>query len=356
MSDTIYIIGGGPGGLGAAYAAGRLGFKPVVIEAMGRLGLKPCGRGIPVVGDLPFSIPRDAILNRIRYVDLYVDGSHIFKAGGWLDGFIVDKGLLLEHVAAESGAEILYNSKYNIRSGYARVGGDIIDVKLGVFAGGFPYYDGERIPVVQVIAGGVRDVDMESIEVWFDTRLLGYYYVFPHGDNVEIGVGGFSNPQTLWGLLGKFMELDPRLRNARILRRESAVVSIGGLRLGYINNLVKVGESAGFVLPLTGEGIRPSIVSGYIATRALLEGRDPLEALRASWIARAIRIQRRLLEWAKGMNWVERKRLLSSLSPLEHAEIALGTFRLRALARMVILKPRIALNIITRVLVGRRDG
>lgn len=350
MSSILYVVGGGPGGLGAAYAGSRLGYRVVVFEAHDSLAVKPCGRGIPVIGDFPFSIPREVVLNRISYVDLYVDGVRAFKAGGWVEGVIVDKSAFLEHLFASAGAEVLYRSKYNIRGSYARVGGSTVEVKSGVFAGGFPYYEGERIPVVQYVVEKVKDVDLEAIEIRFDTSLLGYYYVFPQGDSVEVGVGGFSNHNTLWGLLDKFLESDDRFRGFRIARREAAVVSVGGLRLGYINGLVKVGEASGYVLPLTGEGIRPSFISGYIAAKALIEGRDPIKALKSSWISRAVRIQRRLLEWAKSMPTGDRRKLLLSLSPEEHAEIALGTLRISKLARSMLLKPRIALSILTKIL------
>jgi flavin-dependent dehydrogenase len=106
------------------------------------------------------------------------------------------------------------------------------------------------------------------------------------------------------------------------------------------------------VLPLTGEGIRPSFISGYIAAKALIEGRDPIKALRSSSISRAVRIQRRLLEWAKSMPTGNRRKLLLSLSPEEHAEISLGTLRISKLARSILLKPRIALSILTKILLA----
>jgi hypothetical protein len=45
-----------------------------------------------------------------------------------------------------------------------------------------------------------------------------------------------------------------------------------------------------------------------------------------------------------------RRKLLLSLSPEEHAEIALGTLRISKLARSMLLKPRIALSILTKIL------
>ncbi|MEM4428608.1 MAG: NAD(P)/FAD-dependent oxidoreductase [Acidilobaceae archaeon] len=351
MPDRFYIIGGGPGGVGAAYAISKAGFKPVIIEVHDRLAVKPCGRGVPVTSDIPFVIPKSIVLNKISYVKLYVDRLKLFKAGGWLNGFIIDKREFLEHILSETRADIYYRARYNHKSGVARLGGETIDVRRGIFSGGFPYYEGERIPVVQYILGGsLGDVEMDTIEIYFDTEILGYYYVFPHGDNVEVGVGGFRDHNTLWKLLDKFISEDSRLKNSIVVEREAAVVSIGGLKLGYINGLVKVGEAAGYVLPLTGEGIRPSIISGYIAGEALAKGLDPIRELRRLRLSEAISIQRRLLEWAKRLSVEERRRLISTLTPQAHAEIALGYFRLHKLVQNLIFKPLTMVKILTKII------
>lgn len=227
----LYVVGAGPAGAGAAYALGRAGFRPIVLEAQERLAAKPCGKGIPLLRDVPFPLPKEVVLNEIKYVATWLDGEPLFKYGGE-KGYIVDKADLLEHVFAEAGAEVSFGSKYNVRSGTARVNGEVVEVKSGVFAGGFAYYDGERIPVVQyLLKGPLKDVSYETIEVHFDTEIMGYYYVFPHGEDVEVGVGGFARPQRLWAMLDKFVERDARLRGS-VIAKESSAVSVGGVRLG----------------------------------------------------------------------------------------------------------------------------
>ncbi|MDM7274876.1 MAG: NAD(P)/FAD-dependent oxidoreductase [Thermoprotei archaeon] len=352
-SKVFHVVGGGPGGVGAAYAAGKLGVKPIIYEAHGALAVKPCGRGVPLVGDLPFRVPGSVVLNRIRFIKLGVDGRWVFKAGGLIDGVIVDKGGFLEHVIAEAGGEVFYRARYDVRRGLVRVGGEVLEVKgLGVFAGGFPYYEGVKAPVVQYVVGNARDVEEDTIEVMLDTRLLGYYYVFPQGDSFEVGVGGFASFNELQALLDKYMEKDPRLSGAKRVVREGAMISVGGLRLGYVNGLVKVGEAAGYVLPLTGEGIRPSALSGYTAAKALIEGSDPIRALERAPISRAVRVQSSILDWVKTLSLEDRRYILSNITPEAHAEVALGTLRLYRLIRGLKIKPSIALRIMAIVLRG----
>ncbi|MCE4611248.1 MAG: NAD(P)/FAD-dependent oxidoreductase [Desulfurococcales archaeon] len=333
--EEFYIVGGGPAGAGAAVAASRAGFRPVVYEAHEKLAAKPCGRGIPVVGDLDFiDIPREAILNKIKSAVMYVNGEFLFELRNVFEGYIVDKGMMLEAIITSSGGEVRYRSRFDVNRGVVRKPGEgYIKISKGIFAGGHMYYSGERIGAIQWILESRRYSDSDTLEIYFDTELLGYYYVFPHGEGeVEVGVGGFEDFGRLRARLERFLRSREDLRDARRLRIEGARIAVGGLDLGYAGGLVKAGEAAGFVLPLTGEGIRPSMISGYIAARAIAENRDPLKALSESWVARAVAIQRRILEYAKSLSPGERAWLLKSLTPRAHAEIALGRMNYRVLA------------------------
>jgi len=318
------VVGAGPAGVGAAVALSKAGYKVVVHEAMERPGLKPCGRGIPVVGDLPVRVPGDAVVRRIREAVMYVNGEYLFTLKDIFTGYIVDKTLFLEHALSEAGAEARYKSKFDVRSG--RIGGPGgFKPEIGLFAGGHPYYDGEKIMAIQYIIETREYDDSESLEIYFDTGLLGYYYIFPgKPGTVEVGVGGFATPRHLKTLLDKFVKSRENLRDKRILKVEGARIAVGGLSLGYTGGLPRIGEAAGFVMPLTGEGIRPSMISGYTAGKALAEGGDPLKAQGASPIAEAIELQRRVLNAVKRMDPEERAQILKALPPEVHAELSLG--------------------------------
>ncbi|MEM4681243.1 MAG: hypothetical protein QXM56_02655, partial [Acidilobaceae archaeon] len=112
---------------------------------------------------------------------------------------------------------------------------------------------------------------------------------------------------------------------------------------------VKVGEAAGYVFPLSGEGIRPAVASGYIAAKALIEGKNPIKELERSWVHKAVTVQKRLLEISMSLSPKERGELIKKLSAEEHAEIVLATFRTTKLVvaflKLFFWKPGLALSV-----------
>lgn len=125
----------------------------------------------------------------------------------------------------------------------------------------------------------------------------GYGWLFPKGDHINIGVGGFV-PQAAHlapapgdmvyesvtrGLLHDYMRdklgLDPGNLSAH------AHIHVSGQHLGlggdsYVprGRVLLTGDAAGLVDPLTGEGIHSAITSGQAAAAALLEVLSPGEA------------------------------------------------------------------------------
>ena len=349
MAGPDYVVAGaGPAGAAAAARLARRGYRVVVYEAQERLAVKPCGLGVPSAGDLPVRVPRDVVLADIRGARLYVDGELAVEVEGYITGFIVDKESLLESAIVESGAELVRRARYDPARRAVKTPSGNVDVRAPVIlAGGWPYYRGERIAAVQVHARA-RGVDPDFLEIWFDTGLIGYYWIFPLGDSsgtVEVGVGGYADPRTLARLLERFMDMDERITTARGPLK-GAMIAVGGLRLGTLGDAVLAGEAAGFVLPLTGEGIRPSMISGAAAAEALAEGRDPVRAQAETGIARAIRVHRRILEAVKSMERVERRRLLASLPGQVHAEVALGTLRKHKIMAALASRPRLAAKLL----------
>ncbi len=341
MKEAV-IIGGGPGGAGAALGLKGKADRITVYEANSRLALKPCGRGIPLLGDIPFKPPKEAIHHRIRRAVMYVDGEPLFELTGAFDGYIVDKALFLEAAFSEAGAEVVYNAKYKPSTGMVRVGGSYRSVEAGLFAGGHPYYRGEKILAIQYrIKTNIFD-DADHLEIYFDTSILGYYYIFPAAPgSVDVGVGGFGDVDVLRARLEKFIKRDERLRDRERIRFEGAKIAVGGVIHHRVGGLPAIGEAAGYVLPLTGEGIRPSMLSGLTAAGALVDGGRVEEALSSSWIYKAIGIQRRILEAVKKLEPVERRRLLTSMTSRVHAEIALGRFNKAVLMRELAGNPRL---------------
>jgi len=60
--------------------------------------------------------------------------------------------------------------------------------------------------------------------------------------------------------------------NPDIERMRSASLRLGGIPKSYDDHLLVIGDAAGFIDPLTGEGIQYAMESSEIASKVLLEG------------------------------------------------------------------------------------
>ncbi len=343
------VIGAGPAGAAAAAKLARMGYNVTVFEALAKPAVKPCGLGIPLVDDLPVKVPKDTVLTEINGARLYVDGSLAVEIRGWLKGYIVDKRKMLEAIIIESGAELLTKSFYDISRNSVKIGGSRIDLSKWrdkiLLAGGWAYYPGEKIAAVQVI-GKVKDLETDMLEILFDTELIGYYWIFPLGDEwAEIGVGGYADHHTLLKMLEKFIKNSRRITRIEA-RPKGAKIAVGGIKPRKEGHVYLVGEAAGFVLPLTGEGIRPSMISGAAAAEALARGRDPIKAQMSTKMARAINIHRKILDYIKGKPASERRDILLSIPAEVHAEVSLGTLNLARITKALALRPRLAASLL----------
>lgn len=115
--------------------------------------------------------------------------------------------------------------------------------------------------------------------------LSGYGWVFPLGDGtVNIGVGTLAtarNPAdiNLRRLLAHYADArrDDWELTGKVERPWSALLPMGGAVSGVAGaNWVLVGDAAGCVNPLNGEGIDYGMETGRLAAELLLAGEDPL--------------------------------------------------------------------------------
>jgi len=352
------VVGAGPAGAALAWRLGRAGFRVLVAEALPRPGMKPCGRGIPDAGDLPFRVPGECVVRRIRGARLYVDNREAFNIEGSLEGYIVDRSCLAEALISEGGAELVTRAFYNKRRSFIRIGGHLLDARRDrtIIAGGHPYYPGEKIEAVQVLLPGDWP---DRLDIFFDIELIGYYWVFPSTPGlVEIGVGGFAPMARLRELLNGFLRRHPAaepFHGKEPVKLEGARIAVGGVwRRGLEEWPLHIGEAAGFVYPLTGEGIRPSMLSAVRLGDALASRNSPSSILRGE-PARGITLQRRILEAVKSMSPPERASLLTSIPGSLHVKVALGRAGWRDLARALVRRPRLLAKIARFIRAGGGD-
>lgn len=127
-----------------------------------------------------------------------------------------------------------------------------------------------------------------ALDLVFDFAPIagGYGWLFPKGDHINIGVGGFvpqSQSAAAAGAPGMHYETVTRSLLADYTSTKLGVdlpANVTGQYLGlgghaYVpsGRVLLAGDAAGMVDPLTGEGIHSAVVSGQAAAKALLECR-----------------------------------------------------------------------------------
>ena len=108
-------------------------------------------------------------------------------------------------------------------------------------------------------------------------NLNGYAWVFSKHDVLNIGYGGFNDEMKKIDIKNEFKNyLDFLKRNGYLPKwieskklKGAPLPFIGSMKKTYSDRVVIVGDAAGFVSPLTGEGIHYAIDSGKIASEVI---------------------------------------------------------------------------------------
>lgn len=117
------------------------------------------------------------------------------------------------------------------------------------------------------------DFDYEGIGIYFDVIGVGYAWVFPKKDVYCIGIGSVEDSRTDYkGIFTDFLQRIG-VRNLDHYPLKGAYVPGGGFlkQAFYGNNILFVGDAAGFADPLTGEGLYWSMYSGIQAAESILQ-------------------------------------------------------------------------------------
>lgn len=302
-SVDIAVIGAGPAGAAAAIQAARLGASVVVFDKAKRGRDKVCGdgltpRAVGALNDLKIDLSDAHHIDGLRMIagrtvrELPWPGTSRFPAHGavWprrrLDSALID-------AAADAGAEVTWETDATPVMDGDRVtgvlaGGTRWSAGLVVAATGAPgqvarmlgatRVDGEPYGLaIRSYVESPRHAD-RHIEACLTMRdahgnsVPGYGWMFPAGDGtVNIGVGALStmkgfkqlNLNTLMDLyrdqVREAWEVGPYLERPRAWRLPMTVQRRHG------PGWVAVGDAAGLVNPMNGEGIDYGLESGMLA-------------------------------------------------------------------------------------------
>jgi len=291
----VLVVGAGPAGSTAAYRLAEAGASVLLADKAKFPRDKPCGGGLTMraVRQLPFSVEpvvEDRTM-RVRFgldftrrIERTVDEPLVLMTQRKrLDAHLVEQ-------AASAGAEFRDGVKVTgLELGdngvEARVDGSRVTAAHALLADGA---NGVSARAVGLDAGREHGVALEANVPYGVVReedyrgLLclelanvpgGYGWVFPKGDHVNVGVGGWERE-------------GPRLREhlARFCREygipESSLEDVRGYRLPLVKpgarltkgRVALLGDAAGLVDPLSGDGIYEAFLSAKLATAAVLAG------------------------------------------------------------------------------------
>ena len=270
----VIIIGGGPAGSSMADILADAGVSVLVVEKRRKIGSPvQCAEFIQKAGyDGPKEFVAQSIGNMITHLP---DGStHISRSPGYTirrdlyDQFLAEK-------AIKKGARYLTHSSGDIKNGFAVVKLDDNSIRT------------YKPKVLVNASGGIRakhaaisrqltlplERPINDIHVWLDSKFAGgYAWLFPKRDraNVGIAVTRRNGKSGLKEMLDRFISsikgefaLGPK-----IMRTTGGRIPVSGPGPLIKDNVLAIGDAAGIVHPVSGEGIYRAVRSGRIAGEA----------------------------------------------------------------------------------------
>jgi geranylgeranyl reductase family protein len=290
-SYDVAVIGAGPAGSVTAIHLARAAARVLLVDKATFPRDKPCGGGLTLraVRQLPVD-PAPVVEHEVDRMTFRLAWHTRFERRGKRGPFVLmTQRRRLDHYLAEqaaaAGAEFRDGMKVLVGSDSDRgltlqIDGREIRPRIVVGADGANGTTARALGLGGPITHGVAfegnapfDEQYRNLAVIeLGTIPGGYGWVFPKGDHVNVGVGGWESEA-------------PRLREhlAELCRRHGvdadALESVRGHRLplrrgGFVparGRALLVGDAAGLVDPLTGDGMYEAFVSARLAADAALD-------------------------------------------------------------------------------------
>ncbi|WP_292320396.1 NAD(P)/FAD-dependent oxidoreductase [Caldisphaera sp.] len=260
----IIIAGLGVSGSTLAYALSSKGFKITAYDPIKKYD-KACGEQITgTENTIGLMKKSDSIITIPNFFSIYVNNkeSSTIDFGGSSPWYIVNKSRFVQYLREASisnGVEVIYNNWKGEK------GSITVDAR-GPFSGSLK----NKILVKRYILK--TEWDPNHVILDFRPNEGGLYWIFPadnDGKLVNMG-GGFVN---LWNdeILSKsIMEYAKlNLKDFEIKDVKAAPLDVFSQYKSYSDNVFYVGEAAGLVLAISGEGNRPAIESSYALSNAI---------------------------------------------------------------------------------------
>ena len=304
MKYDVIIAGAGPAGSSCAQTLASMGAKVLIIESRKLPRSKPCAELISAQTHQYLQSNYD-VRDNSRLYKHQTNSAAFYHNNQLLNSIdatskirFVDRqsfDFYLTEFAVKSGADLIEGRKV-IRCDHGQnkvflKGGEPISAKFVVGA------DGPLSAVARSLYGKVKNyrqntavgvvakLPRDSIKItsgdpgygekpniYFSAVNWGYGWVFPNDEYLNIGVAGLiqQNPNMMRSF-HKFIRMLPVKNNGKVKPAGHIVpFGRGAVRLGK-NNTLLIGDAAGLVEPITGEGIYFALKSGRNAAEAVMK-------------------------------------------------------------------------------------
>jgi geranylgeranyl reductase family protein len=289
------VVGAGPAGSTAAFRLAREGARVLLLDKARFPREKPCGGAISTraARELPFD-PQPVVEHVVDRMEFsYCGGRPIVRGRHSRLAYMTQRRRLDHFLIAQAidagtdfrdGAVVTEISERGVRVDGNWIGSELLIGADGANGSTARSLDLADKRIYGVALEGNLAHSLIDPERWQSTVVIelgtipgGYCWIFPKGDHINIGVGGWeSTGPTLRKHLKEFCKRRgfdySRLQNMRgyrlPARRPNAALARGRALL--------IGDAAGLVDPLWGDGIYTALVSSRLASAAgldLLAGR-----------------------------------------------------------------------------------
>lgn len=292
MDYDVIVVGAGIGGAAAAYYLGEAGCRVLVLERERLPRYKPCGGGVPgsVFRYFPFPLDEaiEAKVASIRYsyrgqeevtVPLPDEAISMVMRDRF-DALVLEQARCQVHeatsvtavVEGEDSVVVSTKDGQEFRGCYL-IGADgansIVAGELGLRRGKVMGAAIEaEVPLAQwAIADWAQTALFE-----FGALRYGYLWVFPKREHLSVGIGSFrKRKEKLRDILRQEMTKFGISLDGVTLHGHPLPVYIRSERLNTTRSLL-VGDAAGLMDPLSGEGIRYAVKSARLAAETIVHG------------------------------------------------------------------------------------